>query len=155
MWREGAGRQAGEQVGRPAGRQAGEQGRYEVKLCSPAAKGNRCAPRGGATLALTVSAPQPLAAARRDAHQRTPPHAFYDVHVRKRWPPPRPTPPQGQEEIGSPDLAAFLREHRGGLLAGVDLALSADGSQISKEQPGIATGLRCGRGSGGRGQWWP
>ncbi|KIZ07281.1 Cytosolic non-specific dipeptidase [Monoraphidium neglectum] len=49
---------------------------------------------------------------------------------------------EGQEEIGSPDLAAFLREHRGGLLAGVDLALSADGSQISKEQPGIATGLR-------------
>lgn len=58
------------------------------------------------------------------AHQ-TPPHAL-----------------QGQEEIGSPNLAPFLRKHKHGLLSGIDLALSADGGQISETQPCIPTGFR-------------
>ncbi|KAI8476053.1 MAG: peptidase M20 [Monoraphidium minutum] len=49
---------------------------------------------------------------------------------------------EGQEEIGSPNLAAFLRAHKGRLFSGVDLALSADGGQISETQPGIPTGFR-------------
>ncbi|KAF8071270.1 AZG1 [Scenedesmus sp. PABB004] len=49
---------------------------------------------------------------------------------------------EGQEEIGSPNLAAFLAKHRDGLLAGVDLALSADGGQVGPATPGITTGLR-------------
>lgn len=49
---------------------------------------------------------------------------------------------QGQEEIGSPNLAAFLEKHRD-LFSDVDVALSADGGQISESQPGISTGFRC------------
>eukprot|EP00879_Flechtneria_rotunda_P000736 GHRR01000856.1.p1 GENE.GHRR01000856.1~~GHRR01000856.1.p1 ORF type:complete len:497 (+),score=111.37 GHRR01000856.1:1888-3378(+) len=49
---------------------------------------------------------------------------------------------EGQEEIGSPNLENFLQLHKGGILAGADLALSADGGQISATQPGINTGLR-------------
>jgi acetylornithine deacetylase/succinyl-diaminopimelate desuccinylase-like protein len=45
---------------------------------------------------------------------------------------------EGQEEVGSPNLEAFLRKHKGGLLAGVDLAISADGGQIAADQPGEA-----------------
>jgi hypothetical protein len=43
---------------------------------------------------------------------------------------------EGQEEIGSPNLEAFLRKHKGGLLAEVDMAISADGGQIAADQPG-------------------
>lgn len=49
---------------------------------------------------------------------------------------------EGQEEIGSPNLAPFLAKHKRGLLSGVDLALSADGSQISEDQGGVNTGFR-------------
>lgn len=41
---------------------------------------------------------------------------------------------EGQEEIGSPNLEAFLKKHKEGLLAGIDVALSADGGQISATQ---------------------
>lgn len=43
---------------------------------------------------------------------------------------------EGQEEIGSPHLEAFLKKHKDDLFAGVDMALSADGGQISPTQPG-------------------
>jgi acetylornithine deacetylase/succinyl-diaminopimelate desuccinylase-like protein len=43
---------------------------------------------------------------------------------------------EGQEEVGSPNLEAFLRKHREGLLAGIDMAISADGGQIAADQPG-------------------
>ncbi|KAF6260570.1 hypothetical protein COO60DRAFT_884488 [Scenedesmus sp. NREL 46B-D3] len=65
---------------------------------------------------------------------------------------------EGQEEVGSPNLEAFLRKHREGLLAGLDMAISADGGQVAADQPaalclllllllllllpGISTGLR-------------
>ena len=39
---------------------------------------------------------------------------------------------EGQEEIGSPNLAELLVEHKELLAA--DMALSADGGQISEEQ---------------------
>jgi hypothetical protein len=55
--------------------------------------------------------------------------------------PPTPTP-QGQEEIGSPNLAAFLRARKD-LFDDVDVALSADGGQVGETQPGISTGFRC------------
>jgi acetylornithine deacetylase/succinyl-diaminopimelate desuccinylase-like protein len=47
---------------------------------------------------------------------------------------------EGQEEIGSPHLAAFLEREAGRLAA--DVALSADGAQISISQPGLVLGLR-------------
>mmetsp|Transcript_19066 Transcript_19066/g.57602 ORF Transcript_19066/g.57602 Transcript_19066/m.57602 type:complete len:508 (-) Transcript_19066:681-2204(-) len=47
---------------------------------------------------------------------------------------------EGQEEVGSPDLPAFLEKHRELLAA--DYALSADGSQLSEEEPSIVIGLR-------------
>ena len=53
---------------------------------------------------------------------------------------------EGQEEVGSPQLAEFLEDERD--LFRADLALSADGGQISLEQPGISTGLRW-EGAGG------
>ncbi|WIA12253.1 hypothetical protein OEZ85_012318 [Tetradesmus obliquus] len=49
---------------------------------------------------------------------------------------------EGQEEIGSPNLEAFLIKHKAGLLAGIDMAISADGGQVAADQPGIGTGLR-------------
>ncbi|CAK0764903.1 hypothetical protein CVIRNUC_003205 [Coccomyxa viridis] len=49
---------------------------------------------------------------------------------------------EGQEEIGSPNLAELLHENAGLLKA--DIALSADGGQISAEHSGIALGLRGG-----------
>lgn len=39
---------------------------------------------------------------------------------------------EGQEEIGSPDLPAFLRKHKRQLAA--DTVVSADGGQISEDQ---------------------
>ena len=47
---------------------------------------------------------------------------------------------EGQEEIGSPDMPAFLQQHRRQLAA--DTVVSADGGQISEDQGGIAIGLR-------------
>lgn len=43
---------------------------------------------------------------------------------------------EGQEEIGSPNLEAFLKKHKDDLFSGVDMALSADGGQVSPSQPG-------------------
>jgi len=45
-----------------------------------------------------------------------------------------------QEEIGSPDMGGFLRQH--GHLLGADLALSADGSQPGPEVGAVVAGLR-------------
>jgi acetylornithine deacetylase/succinyl-diaminopimelate desuccinylase-like protein len=47
---------------------------------------------------------------------------------------------EGEEEIGSPHLPGVLREHRE-LLAG-DLAISADGSMYSENQPSLTVGTR-------------
>lgn len=47
---------------------------------------------------------------------------------------------EGEEEIGSPNLPGVLREHRE-LLAG-DLAISADGSMYSEDQPSLTVGTR-------------
>ncbi|EIE20818.1 peptidase M20 [Coccomyxa subellipsoidea C-169] len=49
---------------------------------------------------------------------------------------------EGQEEIGSPNLAELLAEHKELLAA--DMALSADGGQISETQAGVVLGLRGG-----------
>lgn len=50
----------------------------------------------------------------------------------------------GQEEIGSPGLAAFIQEHRS--LLACDLAVSADSGQFSETEPSITVGLKgiCG-----------
>lgn len=48
---------------------------------------------------------------------------------------------EGEEEIGSPHMPALLGAVAP-LLSDVDVALSADGGQISETQPGIATGFR-------------
>jgi len=45
-----------------------------------------------------------------------------------------------QEEVGSPDMAGFLREHGGRLAA--DLVLSADGSQPGPDVGAVVAGLR-------------
>ena len=47
---------------------------------------------------------------------------------------------EGEEEIGSPNLAPFLREHRGTLAA--DVALVSDGAMVARETPTITYGLR-------------
>lgn len=47
---------------------------------------------------------------------------------------------EGEEEIGSPSLDAFLREHKELLMA--DIILVSDTSMIGKETPSITTGLR-------------
>lgn len=47
---------------------------------------------------------------------------------------------EGQEEIGSPHLPGFLE--REAVRFSADVALSADGAQISMEQPGLVLGLR-------------
>jgi acetylornithine deacetylase/succinyl-diaminopimelate desuccinylase-like protein len=47
---------------------------------------------------------------------------------------------EGEEEIGSPNLPTFLREHPD-LLAG-DLAISADGSMVGVDQPSLTVGNR-------------
>lgn len=47
---------------------------------------------------------------------------------------------EGQEEIGSPNMQAFLAEHSKLLTA--DFVVSADGDQISRTQGGIPIALR-------------
>ncbi|MDA0699674.1 MAG: dipeptidase [bacterium] len=47
---------------------------------------------------------------------------------------------EGEEEIGSPNLAAFLREHRDTLAA--DVALVSDGAMVARGTPTITYGLR-------------
>ena len=47
---------------------------------------------------------------------------------------------EGEEEIGSPSLDAFLKEHRD--LLACDIILVSDTSMIGKETPSITTGLR-------------
>ena len=47
---------------------------------------------------------------------------------------------EGEEEIGSPSLEAFLKEHKDMLKA--DIILVSDTSMIGKETPSITTGLR-------------
>jgi acetylornithine deacetylase/succinyl-diaminopimelate desuccinylase-like protein len=51
---------------------------------------------------------------------------------------------EGQEEIGSPQLPAFLAAHRD--LFACDLVINADGGQWSEEQPAIGVGVKgiCG-----------
>ncbi len=51
---------------------------------------------------------------------------------------------EGQEEIGSPQIPAFVAAHRE--LLACDLALSSDGGQWSETEPAILTGLRGGCG---------
>lgn len=50
---------------------------------------------------------------------------------------------EGQEEVGSPNLEAFLKQHKDGLLAGADMALSADGGQISATQVRAPASVCC------------
>lgn len=47
---------------------------------------------------------------------------------------------EGQEEVGSPNLKAFLEQHQ--QLLAADLAVSADGGQRSAAQGGVCVGLR-------------
>ncbi len=47
---------------------------------------------------------------------------------------------EGQEEIGSPQLAAFVAEHKA--LLACDLAVSADGGQYGEDQPALLVGLK-------------
>jgi acetylornithine deacetylase/succinyl-diaminopimelate desuccinylase-like protein len=47
---------------------------------------------------------------------------------------------EGEEEIGSPNLLPFLKRHRERLVA--DYVFSADGGQISPDEPGLCLGLR-------------
>jgi acetylornithine deacetylase/succinyl-diaminopimelate desuccinylase-like protein len=49
---------------------------------------------------------------------------------------------EGQEEIGSPQLAPFVQQHAA--LFAADLALSSDGGQYSETEPEILVGLRGG-----------
>lgn len=49
---------------------------------------------------------------------------------------------EGEEEVGSPHLDAFLAAHAPLLAA--DFVLSADGGQISETQPSLSLGLRWG-----------
>lgn len=51
---------------------------------------------------------------------------------------------EGQEEIGSPQLPAFVAKHRE--LLACDLAVSADGGQWQEGQPSLSVGLRGGCG---------
>lgn len=47
---------------------------------------------------------------------------------------------EGQEEIGSPQLATFVAEHKA--LLACDLAVSADGGQYGENQPALLVGLK-------------
>jgi len=47
---------------------------------------------------------------------------------------------EGQEEIGSPQLPAFMEEHREKL--GSDLVISADGGQFGEDQPSLLVGFK-------------
>ncbi len=51
---------------------------------------------------------------------------------------------EGQEEIGSPQLGAFLPQHKA--LFACDLVVNADGGQYSETEPEILVGLRGGCG---------
>jgi acetylornithine deacetylase/succinyl-diaminopimelate desuccinylase-like protein len=51
---------------------------------------------------------------------------------------------EGQEEIGSPQIGAFLPQHKARFAC--DMALSADGGQYSESEPEILVGLRGGCG---------
>jgi acetylornithine deacetylase/succinyl-diaminopimelate desuccinylase-like protein len=51
---------------------------------------------------------------------------------------------EGQEEIGSPQIPAFVAAHRDMLMC--DLVISSDGGQWSETEPAILTGLRGGCG---------
>jgi len=51
---------------------------------------------------------------------------------------------EGQEEIGSPQIPAFIAAHKE--LFACDLAVSSDGGQWSETEPGILLGLRGGCG---------
>lgn len=51
---------------------------------------------------------------------------------------------EGEEEIGSPHLPAFVRQHRDMLAA--DLVINADGGQFSEDRPSLNIGLRGGCG---------
>jgi acetylornithine deacetylase/succinyl-diaminopimelate desuccinylase-like protein len=47
---------------------------------------------------------------------------------------------EGEEEIGSPNLAGFLDEHRAALAA--DVALVSDGAMVARDTPTLTYGLR-------------
>ena len=47
---------------------------------------------------------------------------------------------EGQEEIGSPDLPNFIRDHRE--LLACDMIFSADGGQLGEDQPAVVVGRR-------------
>ncbi|MCC7161935.1 MAG: dipeptidase [Anaerolineae bacterium] len=47
---------------------------------------------------------------------------------------------EGEEEVGSPNMASFLREHKEKLKC--DVALNADSQMVSRDQPSIVYGLR-------------
>lgn len=47
---------------------------------------------------------------------------------------------EGEEEVGSPHLLAFLEKYASKFTA--DYAFSSDGGQVTPEQPGLCTGLR-------------
>ena len=47
---------------------------------------------------------------------------------------------EGQEEIGSPQLPAFVAKHKA--LLACDVVISADGGQWSEEQPSLSIGFR-------------
>lgn len=51
---------------------------------------------------------------------------------------------EGEEEIGSPDLPAFVAEHRD--LLACDLVASGDGGQWAEDQPSLLVGLKGGCG---------
>jgi acetylornithine deacetylase/succinyl-diaminopimelate desuccinylase-like protein len=51
---------------------------------------------------------------------------------------------EGQEEIGSPQLPAFIQQHRE--LLACDVVLSADGGQWAEDQPSLLVGLKGGCG---------
>jgi acetylornithine deacetylase/succinyl-diaminopimelate desuccinylase-like protein len=47
---------------------------------------------------------------------------------------------EGQEEIGSPQLPSFMEKHRDRLSS--DLVISADGTQVGEDQPGLFVGFK-------------
>jgi len=49
---------------------------------------------------------------------------------------------EGQEEIGSPNLEAFLSDKKNADKFSADLCFSADGGQLSEKQPRVITSLR-------------
>jgi acetylornithine deacetylase/succinyl-diaminopimelate desuccinylase-like protein len=51
---------------------------------------------------------------------------------------------EGQEEIGSPQLPAFIQQHRD--LLACDVVISADGTQWAEDQPSLLVGLKGGCG---------